>query len=97
MKVKHELLNTTVIILLEEKLPKNIRRDWSKRVNENDNKTDDMNRFLAFLNFLLEQKRIIEYESAYISMRRIGISARGEWVYQHENGYIRTYLPPREP
>ena len=75
MKVKHELLNTTVIILLEEKLPKNIRRDWSKRVNENDNKTDDMNRFLAFLNFLLEQKRIIEYESAYISMRRIGISA----------------------
>ena len=75
MKVEHELLNTTVIILLEEKLLKNIRQDWSKRVNEKDNKTDDTNGFLAFLDFLLEQKQIIEYKSAYISMRRMGISA----------------------
>ena len=74
MKVEHELLITTVISLLEEKHPKNIRRDWSKRVNEKDNKIDDTNRFPAFLNFLLEQKRIIEHESADTRMRRMGIS-----------------------
>lgn len=73
MKLEHELSNATVISLLEEKLPKNIRRDWSKMVNETDNKIDDTNRFPAFLDFLLEQKRIIEYESADIRMRRMVI------------------------
>ena len=73
MKLEHELSNATVISLLEEKLPKNIRRDWSKMVNETDNKIDDTNRFPAFLDFLLEQKRIIEYESADIRMRRLVI------------------------
>ena len=74
MKVEHELSIMTVISLLEEKHPKNIRRDWSKRVNEKDNKIDDTNRFPAFLDFLLEQKRIIEHESADTRMRRMGIS-----------------------
>ena len=73
MKLEHELSNATVISLLEEKLPKNIRRDWSKMMNETDNKIDDTNRFPAFLDFLLEQKRIIEYESADIRMRRMVI------------------------
>ena len=73
MKLEHKLSNATVISLLEEKLPKNIRRDWSKMVNETDNKIDDTNRFPAFLDFLLEQKRIIEYESADIRMRRMVI------------------------
>ena len=73
MNLEHELSNATVISLLEEKLPKNIRRDWSKMVNETDNKIDDTNRFPAFLDFLLEQKRIIEYESADIRMRRMVI------------------------
>ena len=73
MNLEHELSNATVISLLEEKLPKNIRRDWSKMVNETDNKIDDTNRFPAFLDFLLEQKRIIEYESADFRMRRMVI------------------------
>ena len=73
MNLEHKLSNATVISLLEEKLPKNIRRDWSKMVNETDNKIDDTNRFPAFLDFLLEQKRIIEYESADIRMRRMVI------------------------
>ena len=34
MRVEHELSNTTVISMLEEKLPKDIRREWSKQINE---------------------------------------------------------------
>ena len=64
MKVEHELSNTTAISLLKEKLLKIIRWDWSKKVNENDYKIDDASRFPAFLDFLLEQKRITEYEPA---------------------------------
>jgi len=56
MKVEHELANTTVIGLLEEKLPKNIRREWSKRVNAKDTDIRDDNRFSSFLSFLLEQR-----------------------------------------
>ena len=33
MKVEHKLSNTSVIRLLEEKLPKDIRTEWSKQVN----------------------------------------------------------------
>ena len=64
MKVEHKLSNTTVISMLEEKLPKDIRREWSKQVNELEKKPDDKDRFKEFLKFLLKQKQIIEYESA---------------------------------
>lgn len=37
-KIERELSNTTVISLLEEKFPKNIRRVWPKKVNEKDSK-----------------------------------------------------------
>ena len=43
-------------------------------MNERNNKIDDAYRFPAFLDILLEQKRIIEYESADIKMRRMGVS-----------------------
>lgn len=59
MKVEHKLSNTTVISLLEEKLPKNIRREWSKGVTE--------------LESRMIEKQIIKHESAEIRMGMSGI------------------------
>ena len=82
IKVGHELSNNTS--LLEEKLPKNIRRDWSKKVDEKDNRIDDTKRFPTFLDFLLEQKRIIKYESAHIQMRKMGLSRQSFHLHNEE-------------
>ena len=70
-KVEHELSNATVISWFEEKLPKKIRRDCSKMINEKGNKIDDANRFPAFLDLLLQQKGIIEYEAEDIEMKKL--------------------------
>jgi len=82
MNVENELSNTTVISLLEEKLPKGIRREWSKKVSEVGSKIDDNNRFSSFMEFLIEQRRIIEYESANIRMSMVGISGHTYHVGQ---------------
>lgn len=39
-------------------------------------KIDDANRFPDFMGFLLEQKRIIEYESADVCMKKMGLSGQ---------------------
>ena len=86
MKVEHELSNTTVIVisLLEEKFSKILRRDWFKKMNEKDNKKDDENRFTAFLNFPLEQKRNIEYEPGTIRMQKMGLSRQKFHLHNEE-------------
>ena len=48
--------------MLEERLPAVIKREWSKEVNKDNSKVDPFNKFPEFMTFLLEQKRIIEYE-----------------------------------
>lgn len=53
---------TTVISLLEEKIPKDIRREWLKRFNELDSKMSEVNRFSEFLTFFFKLKETIEYE-----------------------------------
>ena len=57
--VQYEILNSTTVSLIEEKLPRDIWRDWSKEVNRTDNKVYDANKFRSLLEFLLKQKRII--------------------------------------
>ena len=57
-------LHNTKYSIIEEKLPSNIRREWSKEVNKSESKVDLFNKFPHFIKFLLEQKRILEYEMA---------------------------------
>ena len=82
MKVEHELSNTTAISLLKEKLPKDIRREWLKRVTELDSKMNEVNRSSEFLTFPLNQKQIIEYESAEIRMGMLDISRQRHHVQE---------------
>ena len=64
LKIEHEISNTSVVSIIEEKLPKDVKREWSRLVNKSDSPVDERNKFPALLEYLLEQKRIIEYESS---------------------------------
>ena len=48
--------------MIEERLPALIKREQFKEVNKSDSKVDPFDKFPEFMKFLLEQKRILEYE-----------------------------------
>ena len=60
--IEREISNTSTVSIIEEKLPKDITREWSREVNRTNSKVEEPNMFPYLLNFLSEQKRIIEYE-----------------------------------
>ena len=62
LKIEKEMSNAVTVSMLEERLPAVIKREWSKEVNKDNSKVDPFNKFPEFMTFLLEQKRIIEYE-----------------------------------
>ena len=66
--IQQEISNTSTVSLIEEKLPKDIRREWSRMVNRTDSTVDERNKFPCLLGYLLEQKRIIDYESMSIRL-----------------------------
>ena len=50
--------------MIEEKLPERIAWEWAKQVSKKDSVVDETNKFPGLLEFLLEQRRIIEYSHA---------------------------------
>ena len=64
--VESELSNSSLVSLIEEKLPKHIRREWSKVINERDDLLMNKNKFPGLLKFLIYQRRIIEYETSHL-------------------------------
>ena len=64
LKIEKEMSNAITLSIIEERLPGNVRREWSKEVNKEGSKVDRFNKFPSFMNFLLEQRRILEYEMA---------------------------------
>ena len=62
--IKSEISNTTTVSLIEEKLPRNVKREWARRINCKDSKVDSINKFESLLEFLLEEKLVVNYESA---------------------------------
>ena len=57
-----EIQNSTIIGLIEEKLPDDLKRKWVERIYEKNSPVDKKDKFPGFLKFLLERKLIIEYE-----------------------------------
>ena len=57
-------LQCRTVSIIEEKLPCDIKREWARRVNEVNSKVEDSNKFPFFLEFLLEQRRILEHVTA---------------------------------
>ena len=62
LNIGKEMSNSLTVSMIEERLPTDIRRNWSKEVNRQDSKVDPFDKFPAFIKFLLEQKRVLEYE-----------------------------------
>ena len=66
MKVEYEISNATVLSIIKKKLPKAISRDWSKKINEDGRKMEELNKSPSLLKFLLKQKKILKYDSVDI-------------------------------
>ena len=75
MKLDKEMSNNTVVSMIQEKLPRDIGREWAKEVKTGSSVKDD-DKFPFLLKDLLEQNRIIEYQSA--NLRNTIASKKGE-------------------
>ena len=64
VEMEKEMSNSITLSMVEEKLPGAVRREWSKEVNMESSKVDKLDIFPYFLKFLLQQRRILEYEMA---------------------------------
>ena len=57
-----EIKNSTIISIIEEKLPDELRRKWIERIYDKESTIDKRDKFPGYLKFLLERKMVIEYE-----------------------------------
>lgn len=64
VKMECEISNNGTVSLIEERLPRDIKREWSREVNKSGSVVEEKNKFPYLLKFLQEQRRIIEYESS---------------------------------
>ena len=60
---EREMANSIVVSMIEAVLPRHVKREWSREVNQKNSTIDERNKFESLLSFLLEQKRIIEYQN----------------------------------
>ena len=60
--LEKEISNTGSVSMIEERLPRDIRREWSKKAMQDGSTVDVTDKFPALMKFLLEQRKIIEYE-----------------------------------
>ena len=63
MKLDKDMSNNTVVNMIEEKLPRDICREWAKGVNKTGSSVKDDDKLPFLLKFLLKQRRIKEYQS----------------------------------
>ena len=66
---EHEISNSAVVSLIEERLPLSIQIKWAERVNAENSEVDEKDKFPALLKFMLEQKRVSEYVGADLRRR----------------------------
>ena len=58
-----EITTTSSVSIIERKLPNDIKKEWSKIVCSSVQSVDKSNKFPVLLAFLLDQRKIIEYET----------------------------------
>ena len=71
-----EISNSTVVAMIEEKMPKAVKLQWCLQVCDDNSDVDDRNKFPQLLEFLLKQKRAMEYGSS--DLRTIGSNRQGQ-------------------
>ena len=61
-----EVSNSGCVSIIEEKLPKTTKREWSKFVNNDEDILMSTNKFPELLKFLQKQRQFVEYETSEI-------------------------------
>jgi hypothetical protein len=64
LHMEREITTTSSVSIIEKRLPPKVRGKWSERVVSREAKVDKTNKFPYLLEFLLEKKRAIRYDSA---------------------------------
>ena len=62
LRRESEIKKSTIISIIEEKLPDEFRRKWIEQISDKESTFDKRDKFPGFLKFLLERKMVIEYE-----------------------------------
>ena len=62
MGMEREISNTRVVGDIERRLPPMVRREWSRSLYDEKSDIDRSDRFPALLQFLLKEKKSVEYE-----------------------------------
>ena len=68
LKSEMEISNSITVSMLEVRLPPMIKREWSKEVNKCGCRIDPYDKFPYFMEFLKEQRTILEYEMANLRL-----------------------------
>ena len=66
--LEREITTTSSVSIIERKLPANIKREWAKLVSADNSVVNKTNKFSSLLNFLLSQKRAIEYDTTELQL-----------------------------
>ena len=71
INMDHEISNSTVVGVIEDKLPPSLKTLWSVEVCSNDSKIfNSTGRFQQLLEFLLKHRRAMEYSNADVKPRK---------------------------
>jgi len=62
--MESEICNSTIVSLIEEKLPPTIKTMWCLDISDKETEIEDSNKFPKMLEFMLKHKRAIEYGSS---------------------------------
>ena len=88
-----EITTTSSVSIIERKLPMDIRREWAKTVSLDASMIDKTNKFPSLLQFLLDQKRAIEYDCATLQVYNSN-TAMSKTVAHHTTA--REYTDERQ-
>ena len=66
--LEREITTTTSVSIIERKLSANIKREWAKLVSVDNSVVNKTDKFPSLLNFLLSQKRAIEYDTTELRL-----------------------------
>ena len=66
--LEREITTTSSVSIMERKLLDNIKREWAKLASADNSMVDKTDKFPSLLNFLLSQKREIDYDTTELRL-----------------------------
>ena len=98
--MESEICNSTIVSLIEQRLPPSIKTMWCLDVSDKETKIEDTNKFPKMLEFMLKHKRAIEYGSSDLRTSdkvHFGLHlSQAEHTTQQESKKLPDSDPPNE-